>query len=52
MIERKLLKAIVSILVGTLIGILLYLPFRSLRRPSKSNDKGRGVITEEDRECE
>ena len=49
MIERKLLKAIGSIVLGTVIGILLYLPFRS---PSKSNDKGRVVITEEDRECE
>lgn len=47
--ERKLLKMIGSILLGTLIGILLYLPFRS---PSKSNDKGRKVITEEDLECE
>ena len=49
MIERKLLKATGSILLGTLIGILLYLTFRS---HSKSNDKGREVITEEDRECE
>ena len=46
---KKLLKAMGSILIGTLIGILLYLPFRS---PSKSNDKGREVITEEDLECE
>ena len=49
MFEKKLLKAMGAILLGTLIGILLYLPFRS---PSKSNDKGRAVITEEDRECE
>ena len=49
MIEKKILKAAGSILLGTLIGILLYLPFRG---PSKSNDKGRAVITEEDRECE
>ena len=50
MINRKLLKRMIgSILLGTLIGILLYLPFRS---PSKSNDKGREVITEEDLECE
>lgn len=49
MIEKKLLKAIGSILFGMVMGILLYLPFRS---PSKSNDKGRRVITEEDRECE
>lgn len=49
MIGRKLLKVIGSILLGTVIGILLYLPFRG---PSKSNDKGREVITEEDLECE
>ena len=46
---KKLMKVIGSILLGTVIGILLYLPFR---RPSKSNDKGREVITEEDLECE
>ena len=46
---KKLLKVIGSILLGTVIGILLNLPFRS---HSKSNDKGRVVITEEDWECE